>query len=153
MLNQPKFSIPPLNTVQNLLHVSCSEFLPRILGSEYVKMFGLFLGQEGYSKSYNDRCSPDIYNSFATAAFRFGHSLIKPMFSLVPSERRKESDDIRLRNHFNNPDVVFRYNSVDHTFAKLQNDCIAAALISSTSWLLVSSPPLWRASTPASAKK
>lgn len=85
-----------------------SEFLPRVLGPEYVKIFGLALQREGYSKVYNDRCSPDIYNSFATAAFRFGHSLIKPMLNLVPSKRRKDSDEIRLRNHFNNPDVVFR---------------------------------------------
>ena len=96
-------------TIIITLNLSFSEFLPRVLGPEYVKIFGLSLRKDGYSNVYNNRCSPDIYNSFATAAFRFGHSLIKPMFSLVPSKRQAQPDEIRLRHHFNNPDIVFRW--------------------------------------------
>jgi len=94
-------------------HITYNEFLPRVLGPEYVKIFGLSLRKDGYSNVYNNRCSPDIYNSFATAAFRFGHSLIKPMFSLVPSKRQAQPDEIRLRHHFNNPDIVFSTHFID----------------------------------------
>ena len=108
----PKLTPKALNdlnpTIIITLNLSFSEFLPRVLGPEYVKIFGLSLRKDGYSNVYNNRCSPDIYNSFATAAFRFGHSLIKPMFSLVPSKRQAQPDEIRLRHHFNNPDIVFR---------------------------------------------
>jgi len=95
-------------------HITYSEFLPRVLGAEYVNFFGLSTQKNGHSKVYNERCRPDIYNSFATAAFRFGHSLIKPMFRLVSSSRQNGSDEIRLRDHFNNPDVLFSTHFIDH---------------------------------------
>ena len=34
---------------------------------------------EGYSSKYDSSTNPAILNSFATAAFRFGHTLIQGM--------------------------------------------------------------------------
>ena len=33
----------------------------------------------GYNNKYDDTINPTILNSFATAAFRFGHTLIQGM--------------------------------------------------------------------------
>lgn len=59
-------------------HITYNELLPRILGPSMVNAYGLALQSEGYYAGYDPSCSANIYNEFATAAFRFGHSLIRP---------------------------------------------------------------------------
>ena len=55
---------------QNIVY---TEYLPKILGSSGMEILG---GYQGYDPSVN----PTIANVFATAAFRFGHSQIMPVF-------------------------------------------------------------------------
>ena len=52
--------------------ITFSEWLPAILGTDGMKKLGLY-------KGYNPETTPSIANVFATAAFRFGHALIKPI--------------------------------------------------------------------------
>jgi len=65
-------------------HITYNEFLPRVLGPDLVERFDLTSGGGGHT--YDDKCSPDVSNEFATAAFRFGHSLIRPEFHLKSKE-------------------------------------------------------------------
>ena len=105
-------------------HVTYSEFLPRVLGDETIKKFSLDLENLGYFKGYNSQCSTSIFNEFSAAAFRFGHSMIKPEMQMlseldmmgtmghnVPLGRNKGNKTefgrkISLRHHFNNPGLL-----------------------------------------------
>jgi len=61
-------------------HITYSEWLPIILGDEFMANLEIQVDQKaGFSKKYDSKVNPSIVNSFATAAFRFGHSLIKGM--------------------------------------------------------------------------
>uniref|UniRef100_A0A452HRW7 Uncharacterized protein n=1 Tax=Gopherus agassizii TaxID=38772 RepID=A0A452HRW7_9SAUR len=53
-------------------HNTYSHWLPKILGDHAMKMMGDY-------KGYNPNVNAGIFNSFATAAFRFGHTLINPI--------------------------------------------------------------------------
>uniref|UniRef100_A0A3P9HS03 Peroxidasin n=1 Tax=Oryzias latipes TaxID=8090 RepID=A0A3P9HS03_ORYLA len=53
-------------------HITYSHWLPKILGEVGIKMLGPY-------KSYDPNVNAGIFNAFATAAFRFGHTLINPI--------------------------------------------------------------------------
>ena len=56
-------------------HIVYSEWLPIVLGVGYTSTFQLLPLTEGYSQDYDPDFDPRINNEFATAAFRFGHTL------------------------------------------------------------------------------
>jgi len=53
----------------------------RIIGWNSMNLYSLRVRTEGYSNDYDATCNPGIFNEFAAAAFRFGHSLIRPMLT------------------------------------------------------------------------
>ncbi|KAK2184613.1 hypothetical protein NP493_258g05028 [Ridgeia piscesae] len=61
-------------------HLIYNEWLPIILGERIMRDNQLTLVQQGFWNGYNAEVPVDVFNSFATAAFRFGHSLIQGMF-------------------------------------------------------------------------
>ena len=64
-------------------HITYSEFLPRVLGRQSMKKFSLELEKNKYFKEYNPTCSASLFNEFSSAAYRFGHSMIKPQLTLM----------------------------------------------------------------------
>merc|ERR1712106_679397 len=63
--------------MQNIVY---HEFLPTLLGRRFMEKYKLDLA--GDSK-YNPNANPSVLNSFATAAFRFGHSMINSLFKVI----------------------------------------------------------------------
>nr|CAD7197864.1 unnamed protein product [Timema douglasi] len=59
-------------------HIIYNEFLPRLLGWTAINLYELKLRPQGYYKGYSPTCNPTIVNEFAAAAFRIGHSLLRP---------------------------------------------------------------------------
>ncbi len=82
-------------------HVTYNEFVPRILGWNAVNLYGLNLLNEGFFDGYDANCNGGIFNEFATAAYRFGHSLVRPFFPRIDA----------------NFQVTKRFNAVDPSSA------------------------------------
>ncbi|XP_017777040.1 PREDICTED: peroxidasin [Nicrophorus vespilloides] len=59
-------------------HITYTNWLPIIVGNEGMRMLGEY-------KGYNPQINPGIANVFATAALRFGHSLINPILHRLNS--------------------------------------------------------------------
>ncbi|KAK3609594.1 hypothetical protein CHS0354_038592 [Potamilus streckersoni] len=60
-----------------LQHITYNEYLPEILGSVIMNSNGLNPLSAGYFNGYQSNTNPSIMNEFVTAAFRFGHSMIR----------------------------------------------------------------------------
>ncbi len=87
-----------------------NEFLPILIGSNYRTLIPDYDG-------YNSKVVPNIPNSFAAAAFRFGHSLIRDTFSFAyRGEIKNRPQDFNLQTSFFNiaefvstgPDAILR---------------------------------------------
>ena len=91
-------------------HIIYKEWLPLILGVEYMRNNDLTPLSSGYVKRYLNHLSlggefdPRITNEFATAGFRFGHSLIPSKFKNMENPRQSKSFKFQdLRSVFNKP--------------------------------------------------
>ena len=91
-------------------HIIYKEWLPLVLGEKYMINTGISTLSSGYSKTYFNHLSldgefdPRITNEFATAGFRFGHSLIPSKFKNMENPRQSKSFKLQdLRDVFNKP--------------------------------------------------
>ncbi|KAL0122530.1 hypothetical protein PUN28_007320 [Cardiocondyla obscurior] len=96
-----------------LQHITYNEFLPRILGWNAVSLYGLKLLPQGYYKEYSPTCNPSVLNEFATAAFRIGHSLLRPHLPRMDRSYNTIDPPILLRDGFFNPDMLYQENMID----------------------------------------
>ncbi|CAG7726815.1 unnamed protein product [Allacma fusca] len=94
-------------------HVTYNEFLPRLLGAKMINAYGLGLQSEGHYMGYDPYCSANAYNEFATAAFRFGHSMIRPNLARVDNRYNGMVPHIALRDGFFNSDMLYKPLMVD----------------------------------------
>ena len=82
------------------------EFLPAVMGQDN---FNSLIGQY---VAYNPLTNPTIPTEFSTAAFRFGHSLVRPSFTLV-DRNYVQTSDIPLGSAFVNPSLFALANGTD----------------------------------------
>ena len=66
--------------------------------------YNLILQEAGYFEGYNDSVNPSAINSFATAAFRLGHSMVRNEYSRHgPTPYNRPFDPVPLKSHYDNP--------------------------------------------------
>ena len=71
--------------MQNIVY---GQYLPNILGPETMDMYDLDIDE---ASAYDPDTDPSITNAFATAAYRFGHSMIRSMVKLIDIVSAAES--------------------------------------------------------------
>ena len=76
-------------------------------------IFELKLLPKNYYNGYNDTINPTIANSFASAAFRFGHSLVKSTLRRCNKNFSEVPFFIKLHKELNNPSNLHNFGSVD----------------------------------------
>lgn len=94
--------------IAQIQRITYEEFLPALFGQDFFnRMIGPYPG-------YHRLTNPSILNSFATAAFRFGHSLIQNAFDRLDSNLLSIPEGpLSLRDAFMNPQAYFDGQGTD----------------------------------------
>ena len=93
-------------------HVVYNQWLPVLVGKRAHKLYGLMPLNQGYFLKYDQKLYPSISNEFATAAFRFGHTLIRPTMTQADVKYRKIHESA-LRDIVFNPSNAFKHGGID----------------------------------------
>ncbi|XP_076311583.1 salivary peroxidase/catechol oxidase-like [Tachypleus tridentatus] len=94
-------------------HIVFNEFLPLLLGKEVMRTFDLLLKPDGFSNCYNPLINPSIANGFASAAYRYGHSLVQGIIKMV-DKTSTVVNELPLSSVFFNPMHMYSPGSVDN---------------------------------------
>jgi peroxidase len=98
------------------------QFLTLVLGDKTMKKYQLGLGKETAYSQYNPALDATLFHNFATAAFRFGHTLLNGLVKLVRNQKEVGSFLIR-DNYFNSSQVCLEHESVS-VKRFLEVDCL-----------------------------
>ncbi|CAK1579402.1 unnamed protein product [Parnassius mnemosyne] len=95
------------------LYIHYNEFLPILLGKDnMVKNKLLYPNAKGYVNDYNPNVKAAVLKEFATAAFRYFHTLIRGQLRLF-KENRLPYQSIRLSDWMNKPSILEENNGFD----------------------------------------
>ncbi|CAH1785404.1 unnamed protein product [Owenia fusiformis] len=97
-----------------LQHITYNEWLPIILGQTVMVQNGLTPLTSGYFRGYDEAIDPTIANVFATATFRFGHSLIDDhlvRLADIANTSASNFTNLQLKDTFFNPKSVYDFDN------------------------------------------
>ncbi|XP_050539391.1 lactoperoxidase-like isoform X2 [Daktulosphaira vitifoliae] len=101
-------------------HITYNEFLPIILGDDLMKHLKLYSQKGEYWTGYNSLTDPSISNNFATAAFRFAHSLI-PSITKFLKDDDSNPEYVEMRKMLFNPYKLYTCGGVDSVIRGAMN--------------------------------
>ena len=93
-------------------HIIYNEFLPVLLGDEVVDLYNIKSLNQGYFLKYNPKLYPQVINEFSTAAYRCGHTLVRPSLNKADLGFRP-LQNISLQNLVFETDSLFKKGGVD----------------------------------------
>jgi len=101
--------------IAEMQHTTYNEWLPIVLGTEYMSELDILPVTYGYNNKYDATINPTLTNVFAAAAFRFGHTLVQGLLDLVEEVHyeRKATKMIPLSETFFNPELVYVPGGLD----------------------------------------
>ncbi|KAH9632218.1 hypothetical protein HF086_003528 [Spodoptera exigua] len=111
--------------IAEIQHITYNEFLPILLGKDVMEKFGLVVEKEGYWDGYDPEVNPDVIASFASAAYRFGHSLL-PTAVERWSKAHKFIASKRLSDLIRRPYDLYRAGVLDEYVMGLMNQVAQA---------------------------
>lgn len=85
-----------------------------------MKKFDLLPQSRGYFRKYNDSVNPNIANSFATAAFRFAHSIIPSLMKLLANDT-SSPEFIQMHKMLFDPFSLYDPGELDRTLRGAMN--------------------------------
>lgn len=85
--------------IGELQSITFNEWLPSILGPNAI----------GPYRGYNPGTNPQLSNEFATAAFRFGHSLLSDDIGFLDSNGNAMAEDVALSDALFNPVLLQKF--------------------------------------------
>nr|XP_022915574.1 chorion peroxidase [Onthophagus taurus] len=98
--------------IAQLQHITYNEFLNIILGNKLLKKYELSPRKRGFYKNYNNSIDATISNNFATASFRFGHSLIPTLVSLIDNDK-STVEYLKLHEILFDPFLLYKPGEMD----------------------------------------
>ncbi|XP_059471653.1 peroxidase-like [Neocloeon triangulifer] len=93
--------------IAEIQHITLREFLPVVLGPDVYKVFEF----NGTHTGYDETVDPTIPNSFAAAAYRFGHSLVQDKFWRCNALHQRLQHNKTLHQELAQPGIVMAANT------------------------------------------
>ncbi|KAJ8986217.1 hypothetical protein NQ317_009923 [Molorchus minor] len=107
-------------------HITYNEFLPILLGNKLMKRFNLVPQKTGYFLKYNETVNPNIANNFATAAFRFAHSIIPGVMKMLANDT-SSPEFVQMHKMLFNPFKLYDPGELDKTLRGAVNTAIESS--------------------------
>lgn len=89
-------------------HIIYSELLPVLVSPEVAKLYELDPLVNRYFYQYNPNKYPNVANEFSTAAYRFGHTLVRPYFTQADNKYQQTSQRTSLDDTILNTNPIFK---------------------------------------------
>lgn len=108
--------------------ITYGEFLPRLLGMDYMDRFELILKSTDYTDDYDPHCSATFRNEISAAVLRLGHTLLQSKFDRLDANYKAAKRPLQLREAFFNSDMLY-----ERTFGATFRICLYLKVSSSSS--------------------